>query len=214
MQRIRVEGKEIATLQSVPGQHVRFLVSDLREPRNWLRPKDFLRTYSVWRHDEGIEVGVVDHDEGGPGVRWARDLRVGQRVSFLRPDGSFALRDAPYHVFAGDETAVPAFDAMLRSLRADIPAFGIVEAEEPADEIPLGAGVTWRFRHGRPAFASDSLVEAVRELELPPEPGAAYLAGEARTIQMLRRFLVSERGWPRESVTTKPFWTPGKRGMD
>jgi hypothetical protein len=26
--------------------------------------------------------------------------------------------------------------------------------------------------------------------------------------------LVRERGWPRRSVLTKPFWTPGKRGMD
>ena len=44
--------------------------------------------------------------------------------------------------------------------------------------------------------------------------GAAYLAGEARTIQLLRRQLVEERGWPRQAIVTKPFWTPGKRGLD
>jgi NADPH-dependent ferric siderophore reductase len=44
-------------------------------------------------------------------------------------------------------------------------------------------------------------------------PYAAYLAGEARTIQMIRGHLVNDRGWNRHHILTKPFWTPGKRGM-
>ena len=43
---------------------------------------------------------------------------------------------------------------------------------------------------------------------------AVYLAGEARTVQWLRRHFVSERGWPRQLVHTKPFWAPGKRGLE
>jgi NADPH-dependent ferric siderophore reductase len=53
----------------------------------------------------------------------------------------------------------------------------------------------------------------VQDTDLP-EPGIAYLAGEARTIQALRTHLVQDRGWPRQSVITKPFWTPGKKGME
>lgn len=64
------------------------------------------------------------------------------------------------------------------------------------------------------AAASQTLLEALARLELPAEPGIAYLAGEARTIQLLRRHLVSDRGWPRQAVRMKPFWTPGKRGLD
>ena len=41
-----------------------------------------------------------------------------------------------------------------------------------------------------------------------------YLAGEARTIQRLRRFLTDERGWDRRQIVTKPFWTPGRTGME
>ena len=67
---------------------------------------------------------------------------------------------------------------------------------------------------GAPAAASQQLVDAVAALDLPDEPGVAYLAGEARTIQMVRTHLVSERGWKRRNIVTKPFWTPGKRGMD
>jgi NADPH-dependent ferric siderophore reductase len=48
----------------------------------------------------------------------------------------------------------------------------------------------------------------------PAEPGMAYLAGEARTIQLIRRYLVEERRWPRHNVRTEPFWTPGKKGLE
>ncbi|GAA4203302.1 hypothetical protein GCM10022252_60750 [Streptosporangium oxazolinicum] len=50
------------------------------------------------------------------------------------------------------------------------------------------------------------------DLDLPGGEGAAYVAGEARTCQMVRDHLVRERNWPRTSIKVKPFWTPGKRG--
>jgi NADPH-dependent ferric siderophore reductase len=224
MRRIRIEGDDVARLNCTPGQHVRVHVADLRNPRSWLRPRDLLRTYSVWQHDVGIELCVLDHaglgqegldqDTGGPGARWARRLRTGQAVTFGRPEGSFVLRDGGYHVFAGEETAAVAFGAMVRALPAETPVYGIIEADEPDDRLPLARPLHWQYRHGRSAAASPTLLEAFTQLELPAEPGVAYLAGEARTIQLLRRHLVSERGWPRQAIALKPFWTPGKRGLD
>jgi NADPH-dependent ferric siderophore reductase len=214
MMRIRIDGDAIPGLAFLPGQQVRVHVSDMLEPRSWLRPMDLLRTYSVWRHDDGIELCVLDHDGGGPGVRWVRQLRAGDHVSFSRPQGSFLLRDGAYHVFAGDETAAVAFGPMLRALPASAGVYGVIEAGEPGDHLPLDRPLHWQYRDGRPAAGSQTLLEALRQLELPGEPGVAYLAGEARTIQLLRRQLVTERGWPRQAVRTKPFWTPGKRGLD
>jgi len=72
-------------------------------------------------------------------------------------------------------------------------------------------------RGDAPAADSAVLARAVRELDLPRgdgHGGVAYLTGEARTIQSIRRYLVGELGWDRRAVLTKPFWTPGKRGMD
>jgi NADPH-dependent ferric siderophore reductase len=94
-----------------------------------------------------------------------------------------------YHVFTGEETAAVAFGAMLRALPPAVPAYGIIEADEPEDRLPLAVNCNG-------------------------STGKAYLAGEARTIQLLRRHLVTERGWPRQAVRTKPFWTPGRRGLD
>jgi NADPH-dependent ferric siderophore reductase len=48
----------------------------------------------------------------------------------------------------------------------------------------------------------------------PNLPGVADVAGEARTVQAVRSRLIRERGRPRRSVISKPFWTPGKKGME
>jgi NADPH-dependent ferric siderophore reductase len=214
MQRIRIEGPDVARLACLPGQHVRVHVADMFNPHSWLHPRDILRTYSVWHHDDGLELCVLDHDGFGPGTAWARGLRSGQPVSFGKPEGSFVLRDGPYHVFAGEETAAVAFGPMLRVLAPTAPAYGILEVDEPDDRLPLARELGWQYRHGQSAAASPSLLKAFTQLELPAEPGVAYLAGEARTIQLLRQHLVRERGWPRQAIRMKPFWTPGKRGLD
>jgi NAD(P)H-flavin reductase len=44
MRRIRIEGAAVAQLEWTPGQHVRVHVTDMKDPRNWLHPRDFLRT--------------------------------------------------------------------------------------------------------------------------------------------------------------------------
>jgi NADPH-dependent ferric siderophore reductase len=215
LRRIRIEGDDVARLEWVPGQQVRVHVSDLLDPHSWRRPRDILRTYSVWRYDGGLELCVLDHDTGGPGARWARELQTGQPVTFGHPEGSFVLRDdAPYHVFAGEETAAVAFGAMLTALPVSAPIYALLEVAGPGERLPLGRDVPWLYRDGRSAVASATLLEATRRLELPSEPGVAYLAGEARTVQCLRRHFVTERGWPRQSVRSKPFWAPGKRGLD
>jgi NADPH-dependent ferric siderophore reductase len=175
-----------------------------------------LRTYSVWNYDGGLELCVFDHgDSTGPGARWARELHTGQEVTIGKPEGSFVLRDAPYYVFAGEETAAVAFGPMLRALPEGKAAHAVVEVDDSGDQLPLDGGyVTWLYRHGQPAASSESLVKGLAGLGLPDKPGTAYLAGEARTIQMLRRHLVDDRGWPRRAIVTKPFWTPGRRGLD
>ena len=216
MRRIRIEGDALGRLPWTPGQHLRVHVTDMSNPRNWLRPRDLVRTYSVWQRDgDGVELCALDHSgPAGPGARWARSLAVGDSVAFGGPEGHFVLGDGAYHLFAGEETAAVAFGAMLRALPASAPAYGVIEVDRPEDRLPLARELDWQYRDGRPATASDTLLTAVSQLPLPAEPGIAYLAGEARTIQLLRRHLVSDRGWPRQAIRMKPFWAPGKRGLD
>ncbi|MFG1704623.1 siderophore-interacting protein [Nonomuraea sp. M3C6] len=212
MRRVRIGGEALAGLKWTPGQHVRLFV----EGDGLLG--GVLRTYSIWEHDPSWEaVDLIGYDHGGdsPGTSWIRNAKPGQEIAFTRPDGGFVVREeAPYHLFAGEETASVAFGAMLRSLPEGEPAFGAVEADGPDGHLDLPGELVRVCRKGASAVRSEVLVNAVRELDLPDEPGVAYLAGEARTIQAVRAHLVGERGWQRRDVRTKPFWTPGRKGMD
>ena len=213
---IRLTGPGLERLEWVPGQQVRVLVTGpLQGVADLLRTR--LRTYSIWSHaGDQVELCVYEHGKG-PGSRWARDLKPGDEVSFRRPEGRLILdQAAPYHVFVGEETAAVAFGAMLRALPPGAEAHVLLEAQGEAARLPMpdSARVTWIDRG--PAAAADPavLLGALREYELPDRPGVAYVAGEARTCQAVRAHLVRERGWPRRSVVVKPFWTPGKRGME
>jgi NADPH-dependent ferric siderophore reductase len=218
MRRIRIGGPALHELNWTPGQQIRIATGD-PEAEGVLGRIGDLRTYSVWHHDPDageVHICVMDHGDG-PGAAWGREAKPGLAVRFRGPEGSFTLRpDAPYHLFAGEETASVAFGPMLRTIRGHVPVYGAIETATEADRLPLHRALALDrpVRGSASAARSQTLLDAIRAIDLPAEPGVAYLAGEARTIQMISGYLVRERHWPRRSVVTKPFWTPGKRGMD
>jgi NADPH-dependent ferric siderophore reductase len=218
MRRVRFDGSRLKGLTWQPGQHIRLQVAGLGESLLRLHPHDALRTYSIYDADPDLgTLDIVMYDHGAesstPARRWLNAAAVGNDVQFSRPQGGFVVRDAaPYHLFVGEDTASVAFAAMLRSLPTTAEVYGVVEATDAADHLDLPLQQVQRGE----ASAADSalLTDAIRALELPDQPGIAYLAGEARTIQSLRKILVAERGWDRRSIRTKPFWTPGRTGME
>jgi NADPH-dependent ferric siderophore reductase len=222
MRRIRFSGRRLRDLAWTPGQHVRLQVAGLRESMLRLHPHDALRTYSIYDADPDLgtlDIVMLNHAGDAktvtPARQWAATAAIGDHVQFTRPQGNFVPRDdAPYHLFAGEETASVAFAAMLRSLEATAEVHGVTEAAAKADHLRLDRVLTRVERDGAPAANSAVLAEAVRALELPDRPGVAYLAGEARTIQTLRKILINERGWERRDIRTKPFWTPGRTGLE
>ena len=49
------------------------------------------------------------------------------------------------------------------------------------------------------------LAEAVRELQLPDRIDA-FVHGEASSVRALRRYLIVERGMPREALSVSGYW--------
>ncbi|MDR6320190.1 siderophore-interacting protein [Actinoplanes couchii] len=212
MRAVTLGGPALAGLSVRPGQQVRIQVPAAN--RFVDRLGGVLRTYSIWEYDgESMHLRVFDHGDG-PGAQWGREARPGDVVHLMKPQGDFVCRPSEYHLFAGDETASVAFGPMIRGLAGDAAVHTVVEVDTEHEQLPLPTGTVWLHRKGRPANRSAELVAAVAALDLPDRPGTAYLAGEAGTIQMIRAHLVRDRGWNRRDVLTKPFWAPGKTGMD
>jgi NADPH-dependent ferric siderophore reductase len=219
--RIRIASPRLAGLTGLPGQYVQILVTPaLQALRGGMR--DLSRAYTLFDVDPAAgwaDVLVLDHEGDGPGARWGRKARIGQRVLFTRPDGGLAADAATPLLLAGDETSLPGFAAITRHLPADKPLTALVEVGSLHDALPLPDHVRTSWLPRASGAADDpekpgTLLAALSRLDLPAQGRSAYLTGEARTIQALRSYLVRERGWSRRDITTKPYWTPGKRGLD
>jgi len=211
MQRIELSAAGLEGFRYRPGQDVMLLVAvDGRRP---VRRRYTIR--NVDRAREVLTIDVVLHGDG-PGERWVRSARPGDRVEGIGPRGKvFPVVSADWHLFMGDEAAMPAILSMTESLPGDADAMVVLEIPEADDEQDLSAAartrVTYLHRLGRPAGnpTSSLLVAEAADVELPPGGGHAYLLGEASVVLALREGLTA-RGLAQEQMSPKAYWGRGR----
>src|SRR5450755_364576 len=209
MQRLELTADELDGFTYAPGQDVMLLVAaDGNRPVR--------RRYTIRHRDPArrlLTLDVVLHGDG-PGERWVRSARPGDRIEGIGPRGKVTtLPAADWHLFMGDESALPAIFAMTESLPGDSVATVVLEVPDPADEQELNAPartrMTWLHRLGRPAGEPADLVSEAAEVELPPGRGHAYLLGEARVVLALREALAA-RGLRQDQMSPKAYWGRGR----
>jgi len=175
------------------------------------------RTYTIRWFDldaQELAIDFVYHGDVGIAGPWAAGLKPGDDVMFAGPSGAYAPSpDADWHLFAGDESALPAIGAALAAVPAGKPVRAFIEVENEKEELPLvcpgSAEIRWLHRNS-PAGTSDILVRAVTEADFPTGAVHAFVHGEATTIRALRRHLLAERGIPREALSLSGYWRLGK----
>ncbi len=213
MQRLVLTAPELASLAYQPGQDLMLMVGVAGD-----RP--VRRRYTIAGLDRGrrlVTLDVVRHGDG-PGERWVAAARPGDQVEGIGPRGKIFLNPAAgWHLFAGDESALPAFFAMAGALPAGARALLIIEIPGSADERELAtaadAELTWLCRDGQPAGGPGRLVAAATAAVLPPGRGHAYLAGEARVVLALREALAA-RGMAAEQMSPKAYWGRGRANAE
>ncbi|WP_019806543.1 siderophore-interacting protein [Saccharomonospora halophila] len=194
---------------------------DLPEPLDTAALKDGLppdqrprkRTYTVRQHDPDageLALDVLYHGESGLGGPWARNARPGDEVLLLGPGGKYApSADVDWHLFVGDDAAVPAIAASLEVVPEGMPVRALLSVADVAEEQPLptkgDAEIRWLHRD-----AGDDLVEAVRALGFPEGRAKAFVHGEAGAMKELRRHLVSERGLDKRLLSLSGYWRRGR----
>lgn len=212
VRRVRLRAPGLGELAYEPGQDLMLAVPSPDGGH-------FRRRYTIRRLDQSndaVDLDVVVHGQAavhGPGAGWARRARPGDQVQALGPRGKITVvREADWHLFAGDESGLPAMAAMAESLPPSTRAIVVIEVAGPADEQRLEVGprveLRWVHRAGEPGRGTE-LAEALREQPLPPGRGHAYLAGELQQVAALRRVLL-ERGLQPDQLSPKPYWRRGR----
>ena len=166
------------------------------------------RRYTITNYRDGhFDVDALRHSHGGPGAAWAASAAAGDEVQFFGPRGRLELRDAAWHLFVGDESALPAIAALAEVV--DAPAYALVEVGEASDEVPVDAEVRWLHRGARPAGTADLLEAALDVFEAPPGDGRGYLLGESRAMAALRSRMHA-LGLTNEQLYVKGYWNIGR----
>jgi NADPH-dependent ferric siderophore reductase len=179
------------------------------------------RRYTIRRADAAA--GTVDicfalHGSG-PATRWVEAAGPGDRLEALGPRGNVVLAEGvDWHLFVGDDSALPAVLAMIEELPPEATAIAFLEVDTAADEQPFLAPsgakveVNWLHRAGHQPGRTTHLQDAVAELQLPDGRGHVYLAGEVGTVFGMRGALV-ERGLDVADIDPKGYWSLGKGNL-
>ncbi len=177
------------------------------------------RHYTIRHYDPKtrlIDVDFVLHDHETPGVRWAREAKVGDVLEIRGPRGRMALsQDAAWHLFTGDETALPAILGLIEALPAGARAFAFVEIGSDVDkQVPKTAAkldLVWLSRNGAEPGPSRRTLDAVEGFKRPEGQGFAYLLGETSNVRAQRHYLI-DQGMGRDRIYAEGYWRPGRIG--
>jgi NADPH-dependent ferric siderophore reductase len=210
---IRLTSAELGDFDHRPGQDMMLLISAAGRE---VRRRYTIRSFD--RESRQLELNISMHGEG-PGLRWARAVRAGDKIEAIGPRGKVTLvPGADWHLFAGDETAIAACFSMLEALAREVPALALLQVDESfAEQVAwldahAPAKVTWI--DGKAARAGgQSLPDTLRGLDLPPGLGHAYLGGEVGLVIAARNVLL-ERGLARDQISAKAYWNVGSANLD
>lgn len=170
------------------------------------------RRYTVRHWDAANQLLTVDFVVHGDGVAgaWAAAAEPGTVLVFEGPSGGYRPDvAADWHLFVGDESALPAIAASLEAVPAGTLAIVRLVCDSPAHELALASAgsldIRWLHRSGT-AEDADLLAQSVRDLPFPRGRLHAFAHGEAEEIRAVRRHLLLERGLSRADMSCSPYW--------
>lgn len=207
MTRVRLVDESLGGLGAVPGQTLKIYVPDL------VSGHPVSRDYTVRAYnaaEPSLDIDFVLHGEG-PAASWARRVQPGETLQFVGPSGRYRPDPgADWHLFVGDETALPAIQAYVEMLAADACVLLYIEVAGAAEQQSMPGvarpSVCWLHRGDGAPGTSTVLEDALRAVHLPPGEGRIWMAGHTPTVRRIRAHLLDQRGVDRRALYVKGYW--------
>ncbi len=173
-----------------------------------------IRTFTPRRLDAAaseLTLDIVRH-ETGAASDWASSASIGDEVAVSGPGRGYEVDTmASRYLLAGDETAIPAISQLLEHVPGSIPVRVVIEIAEPSARLDLPphpeADVSWHeLPDGEgPGTALVAAVTAIEEMA-----PVVWAAGEAASVQRIRKHLFDDRGLTRSAATVRGYWKHGR----
>jgi NADPH-dependent ferric siderophore reductase len=172
-----------------------------------------VRTYTVRGHDPLARELVIDfvvHGDEGYAGPWALAAQPGDLLRMMGPGGDYAPSpDADWHLFAGDEAALPAIAAALEVLPPGTRARVFLQVSDAAEEQKFDTAadveLTWLHRDAGPA----DLAAAITGWEFPAGRGQAFVHGDAGFVMPVKK-LLKQRGIEPDLLSASGYWRRGR----
>ena len=175
-----------------------------------------IRTLTPLRFDPDrleLDIEIVLHGHG-PLSTWAEVARPGDPAAVSGPGRGYEIDPtARSFLLAGDESALPAIETLLRALSPESEVRVLIEVGQPDDrlELPAHPGASLEsVTHDPGSPPGASLVAAVTSLRIDPET-RVWAAGEAAAMQRIRRYLTEECDHPRSRIVVRGYWKDRSR---
>lgn len=193
---------------------------DIAALRETLAPADLpvTRTYTVRRVDQPagtIDIDFVVHGDEGIAGPWAAAAQPGDRVVLAGPGGAYRPDPtADWHLFAGDESAIPAIAAALEALPADAKGLAFLEIGGRDDLVeldhPAGVQLIWVGRAARDESTAALLATAITGHPWPDGRVQVFAHGERESMKALREVFLTQRGLDRSQLSLSGYWAYGR----
>jgi NADPH-dependent ferric siderophore reductase len=175
------------------------------------------RTYTVREvseADKTISIDFVVHGDEGLAGPWAAAAKPGDVAVVSGPGGGYAPDPtADWHLFAGDESALPAIASALDALPATARGVAFIETYSEADAIelraPEGVEVRWLLRRDAQAGETTLLADAVADHDWDEGRAQVFAHGERGAMKQLRE-VFKERGVTRTQLSLSGYWAFGR----
>lgn len=179
---------------------------------------DVTRTYtmrSVDAENKRLAIDFVVHGDEGLAGPWAAAAEPGQTLTLSGPGGAFAPdAQADWHLYAGDESALPAIAAALEALPAEAVGVAFVEIGGSDDEIavahPAGVELRWLHRGEGLPGTSTVLADAVAAHDWPTGRVQVFAHGERESMKALRDVFFAQHRLERSAVSISGYWAYGR----
>lgn len=193
---------------------------DLAALRDRLAPEDVpvTRTYTVRRvnvEERTICIDFVVHGDEGLAGPWAAHARPGDRIALMGPNGAYSPDPtADWHLFAGDESALPAIAVALESLPPEAKGVAFLECDGVDDVVelvrPAGVQLIWVYRGKRDESTKSLLAQAVSGYSWPAGRVHVFAHGERESMKALRDVFLKEHGLLKDQLSLSGYWAAGR----